>query len=153
MDVMPRSMVTVLAALGLSACGQNVPEQPPPSPPAISETVGASPPLSTKDMVRVCRGGASFRNGTAVGRIKAKTTGTNLVRISYTRTDGKFFAYDCKVEGNQVRFRMIDEAGPGTGPGTWSGRGSRTTFVLYPGEIEFTDDFFDGSTDVDRVKI
>ncbi|MDX8357759.1 hypothetical protein [Sphingopyxis terrae] len=121
---------------------------------AASEPVtAASVSLSAKDLIRVCRGGASFRNGTAVGRIKAKTTETNLVRISYTRTDGKFFAYDCKVEGNQVRFRMIDEAGPGSGPGSWSGRGSKTTFVLLRAEIEFTDDFFDGSTDVDRVKI
>jgi hypothetical protein len=151
---MHRYLFTIFASFALSACGQDSPGDAPPTAQAASESVAAtSPPLSAKDLVRVCRGGASFRNGTAVGRIKAKTTETNLVRISYTRTDGKFFAYDCMVEGNQVRFRMIDEAGPGTGPGTWSGRGSKTTFVLLPGEIEFTDDFFDGSTDVDRVKI
>lgn len=151
---MHRYLFTIFASFALSACGQDTPEDAPPTEQAASEPVTAtSVPLSAKDLVRVCRGGASFRNGTAVGRIKAKTTETNLVRISYTRTDGKFFAYDCKVEGNQVRFRMIDEAGPGSGPGIWSGRGSKTTFVLFPGEIEFTDDFFDGSTDVDRVKI
>lgn len=151
---MHRYLFTIFASFALSACGQDTPEDAPPTAQAASEPVTAtSVSLSAKDLVRVCRGGASFRNGTAVGRIKAKTTETNLVRISYTRTDGKFFAYDCKVEGNQVRFRMIDEAGPGSGPGIWSGRGSKTTFVLLHGEIEFTDDFFDGSTDVDRVKI
>lgn len=151
---MQRSKFIVFAAFTLAACGQNTPEQAPPSEPDVAETVATpTAPLSSRDRVRVCRGGASFRNGTAVGRIKAKTVGEDLVKISYVRTDGKFFAYDCKVEGNQVRFRMIDEAGPGTGPGIWSGRGSKTTFVLHPGEIEFTDDFFDESTDVDRVKI
>lgn len=44
---------------------------------------------------------------------------------------------------------MIDEAGPGTGPGTWSGRASTTTFEIFPGEIEFIDDFFDK----DRIRI
>lgn len=151
---MRRYALPMLAALALSACGKNTPEDAPPMAQAAPGSVAAaSPPLSAKDLVRVCRGGASFRNGTAVGRIKSKTTETNLVRIFYTRTDGKFFAYDCKVEGNQVRFRMIDEGGPGSGPGIWSGRGSKTTFVLLNGEIEFTDDFFDGSTDVGRVKI
>ncbi len=151
---MHRYLFTIFASIALSTCGQDIPEDAPPTAQAASKSVEAtSPPLSEKDLVRVCRGGASFRNGTAVGRIKAKTTETNLVRISYTRTDGKFFAYDCKVEGNQVRFRMIDEAGPGSGPGIWSGRGSKTTFELLPAEIQFTDDFFDGSTDVDRVKI
>lgn len=151
---MHRYLFTIFASFALSACGQDTPEDAPPRAHAASEPVTAtSASLSVKDLVRVCRGGASFRNGTEVGRIKAKTSETDLVRISYTRTDGKFFAYDCKVEGNQVRFRMIDEAGPGSGPGIWSGRGSKTTFEVFPGEIEFTDDFFDGSTDVDRVKI
>jgi len=151
---MHRYLFTIFASFALSSCGQDTPEDAPPPAQAASEPVTAtSVTFSAEDLIRVCRGGASFRNGTAVGRIKAKATETNLIRISYTRTDGKFFAYDCKVEGNQVRFRMIDEAGPGSGPGIWSGRGSKTTFVLLRGEIEFTDDFFDGSTDIDRVKI
>lgn len=103
--------------------------------------------------MRVCRGGASFRNGIPVDVVEARKSGDNLVRLSYTRDDGKFFAYDCKTEGNVVRFRMIDEAGPGTGPGVWSGRGSRTTYEISPAEIEFTDEFFDGSIDQDRIKI
>ena len=109
--------------------------------------------LSDKDLVRICRGGASFRNGTDVGRIKGRLIENELVRISYTRTDGKYFEYDCKAELDQVRFRMIDEAGKGTGPGEWSGRGSTTTFKIHPGEIEFVDDFPDGSSDTDRVKV
>ena len=109
--------------------------------------------LSDTDFIRVCRGGASFRNGTSVARIKARKINENIVQISYTRDDGKFFVYDCMTEGNVVRFRMIDESGPGTGPGAWSGRGSKTTFELKPKEIEFKDDFFDGSIDQNRVKI
>jgi hypothetical protein len=149
-----------MAAFLLSACSQQTSDEAAQSPVAVSEPepepepeITATVPLSTKDLLRVCRGAASFRNGTEVGRIKAEATRENLANISYTRTDGKFFAYDCLVEGNQVRFRMMDEAGPGTGPGAWSGRGSKTTFEIFPREIEFTDDFFDGSTDVDRVKI
>jgi hypothetical protein len=111
------------------------------------------PQLSDRDLIRVCRGAASFRNGTAVNRIKARKSSANLVRLSYTRTDGKSFAYDCMIEGKEVRFRMIDEAGTGRGPGTWSGRGSKTTFEIRPDEIDFTDDFFDGSTDKETIKI
>jgi hypothetical protein len=104
-------------------------------------------------LLRVCRGGASFRNGTRASKIKTRKIGENLAQISYTRDDGKFFKYDCMILGNEVKFRMHDEAGPGTGPGIWSGRGSKTTFELRPVEIDFTEDFFDGSTDQDTLKI
>lgn len=141
--------------LCLAACSQPAPDEVPAPDQTVTPQPVAAPVavLSARDLVRVCRGGASFRNGTDIQRIKAKKTGENMVRLSYTRTDGKFFAYDCMAEGNAVRYRMMDEAGPGTGPGTWSGRGSKTTFRIFPNEIEFTDDFFDGSTDVDRVKV
>ncbi|WP_439486901.1 hypothetical protein [Blastomonas fulva] len=145
----------VAFGLCLAACSAPAPDEAP----VPDQTVTTQPvtetvaPLSARDLVRVCRGGASFRNGTDIQRINTENAGENMIRLSYTRTDDKFFAYDCMVEGNVVRYRMIDEAGPGTGPGTWSGRGSRTTFKIFPNEIEFTDDFFDGSTDVDRVKV
>jgi len=147
--------ITVVGCLILAACNQSTPAD---TAEASPERNAASPPeravsLSDADLLRVCRGGASFRNGTDVGRIQARKSSENMVRLSYTRDDGKFFAYDCMTEGNQVRYRMIDEAGPGTGPGTWSGRGSKTTFKLFPDEIEFTDDFFDGSMDTDRITI
>ena len=144
-----------VGCLILAACNQSVPADTTES----TSEANSSPPtdasvaLSTSDLLRVCRGGASFRNGTEVGRIEARKAGENLVRLSYTRDDGKFFAYDCKTKGNQVRYRMIDEGGPGTGAGSWSGRGSRTTFKVFPNEIEFTDDFFDGSIDKDRIKV
>ena len=149
--------LAVSIALFIGGCSQS-------QPPADTgeDMIGSSPrasspvdlqPLSETDLLRVCRGGAAFRNGIPVGVVKAKKSGANLVRLSYTRDDGKFFAYDCKTEGNVVRFRMIDEAGPGTGPGVWSGRGSRTTFDIFPTEIEFRDDFFDGSADQDRIEI
>ena len=149
--------VAVTIALLVSGCSQSEPavdagdDTIAPSPPAASPA--DLQPLSEADLIRVCRGGASFRNGIPVDVVKAKTSGDNLVRLFYTGDDGKFFAYDCKTEDHVVRFRMIDEAGPGTGPGVWSGRGSRTTYEIFPTEIEFTDDFFDGSVDQGRVKI
>ena len=73
--------------------------------------------LTAKDIVRVCRGGISFRNGTVLRDISTKQLANGVVRLSYTRNDGKFFRYDCKIEQRIVRFRMIDEAGKGTGPG------------------------------------
>lgn len=109
--------------------------------------------LSDADLLRVCRAGAAFRVGRSVEGIEANVTGAQMVRLSYTRDDDKFFRYDCKAEGDTLRFRMIDEAGPGTGPGAWSGRGSKTTFKLYPDAVELTDDFSDGSTDTKRIEI
>ena len=105
--------------------------------------------LSKTDLVRVCRAA----HGSAVGRsptdMKASAE-DDVVRLSYVRDDGKAFAYDCMVEGNLVRTRMIDEAGLGTGPGEWSGRGSTTTFEILDGAVHVTTTFSDGSKD-DRV--
>lgn len=109
--------------------------------------------LSEVDLLRVCKGGAAFRNGRDVSGIEARITDNEIVRLSYTRDDGKAFRYDCKAESNVLRYRMIDEAGPGTGPGTWSGRGSTTTFELFPDAVEYTDVFGDGSSDTDRIQI
>ena len=109
--------------------------------------------LSEVDLLRVCKGGAAFRNGRKVSGIEAQITDKDIVRLSYTRGDGKVFRYDCKAESNALRYRMIDEAGPGTGPGTWSGRGSKTTFEIFPDSVEYTDVFGDGSSDTDRIQI
>ena len=109
--------------------------------------------LPAKDIVRVCRGGISFRNGTALRDISTKQLANGLVRLSYNRDDGKFFRYDCKIEQRIVRFRMIDEAGKGTGPGRWSGKGSTTTFKIFPKVIEFQDIYMDGSVRKERIKI
>ena len=139
---------TALLMISLAACGEPETDNAPSNAKAVEAII-----LSDADLLRVCRGGASFRNGTDVGRIKAMKSDDELVRLSYTRDDGKFFTYDCRTEGDQVRYRMIDEAGPGTGPGAWSGRGSKTTFKVFTDEIEFTDDFFDGSFDTGRIVI
>lgn len=109
--------------------------------------------LTAKDIVRVCRGGISFRNGTVLRDISTKQLANGEVRLSYTRNDGKFFRYDCKIEQRIVRFRMIDEAGKGTGPGKWSGKGSTTTFKIYPKAIEFQDVYIDGSVRKEQIKI
>ncbi|MEG3174503.1 hypothetical protein U1708_20070, partial [Sphingomonas sp. ZB1N12] len=108
--------------------------------------------LSKADLVRVCRAA----HGSAVGRsptdMKASAK-DDVVRLSYVRDDGKAFAYDCIVENNLVRTRMIDEAGPGTGPGEWSGRGSTTAFELLDGAVHVTTTFSDGSKDDQVVNI
>lgn len=151
-----RLAILFAACAGLAACGN-----PSPSADTTDSTANdtlvqvQSEPvtLSDADLLRVCRAGAAFRVGRSVEGIDANVTGAQMVHLSYTRDDGKFFRYDCKAEGDTLRFRMIDEAGPGTGPGTWSGRGSKTTFKLYPDAVELTDDFFDGSTDTKRIEI
>lgn len=145
----------LLAAFTLSACDNSQSSTPTASDPqsASQSSAVTTISLSDADYLRVCRGGASFRNGTKIGRIKAKKVSKDVVRLSYTRDDGKFFIYECTVAGNEVRFRMIDEAGPGTGPGNWSGVGSKTTFEISSDTIEFKDDFSDGSTDKARIEI
>ncbi len=132
-----------------------VPETSSESLTGISEIEAATSvaKLSDPDLKRVCKAGAAFRNGRSVDGIDSEVTAEQQVRLSYTRDDGKFFRYDCLVEGDTLRFRMIDEAGPGTGPGNWSGNGSRTTFKLNSDSVELTDDFFDGSSDTDTIKI
>ena len=151
---MSSKILSVAMVIGaLTACSdQSVNEEEVADPVRTDAVATTMAVLSDADILRVCRGGASFRNGTAVDRIKAVPTG-DMVRLSYTRDDGRSFDYDCMIEGNQVRYRMLDEAGPNTGPGTWSGRGSTTTFKIYPTEIEFTDQFSDGSVETDRVEI
>ena len=149
-----RMMAAVALGLGLalSSCGTAEEADDLPAEP-IQEASDPPVELSEADLLRVCRGGAAFRNGHDVGIISARVAGADMVRVSYTRDDGKAFEYECLVEGSEVRYRMIDERGPGTGPGSWSGRGSTTTFKIEGDEIEFTDRFFDGSTDIERLKV
>lgn len=144
----------------LAACSgerQSAEEQASGSAPANSTAhavADVSVAISDPDLVRVCKGGAAFRNGRSPEGISAKLADGRIVRLSYVRDDdGKAFEYDCEVQGNVVRYRMIDEAGAGTGPGTWSGRGSKTTFEIGPASIRFKDDFFDGSTDKEEMVI
>ena len=103
--------------------------------------------LSANDLLKVCRIGHAFTVGREPSDTPGKLQRDGTVRISYTRDDGKSFRYDCKIEANVIRTRMIDEGGPGTGPGAWSGRGSTTTFAIAGPKIKIRDVFFDGSTD------
>jgi hypothetical protein len=148
--------MVLAVALASTSCGdattsseESTPVEGAPAPEAVTEATK----LSDADVLRACRAGQSFQTGQPVNTITARNTGEQLARLSYDRDDGKHFEYDCRVEGNVLRFRMIDEAGPGSGPGAWSGRGTRTTFELSPDAIELSDDFFDGSTDHERIEI
>lgn len=154
-----RGFIVAAAVVALSGCGQTPPEETfeKVTPEELVTPKTAEAPavkLEDRDLIRVCKAGSAFRVGRSVEGIDAKVTEEQQVRIAYTRdADGKFFEYDCRVEGNVLRFRMIDERGPGTGPGTWSGRGSTTTYKLKPGSVELNDDFFDGSSDSDEIEI
>lgn len=118
---------------------------------AASQEAGLD--LTPADLVRVCKAAQAFSVGRSVDGIKASVRPDDIVRLSYTRDDGKAFRYDCMVEGNEVRTRMIDEAGPGSGPGAWSGRGSTTTFVLGKGSVRLKQVFSDGSVDEGSINI
>lgn len=109
--------------------------------------------LNADDLVRVCKAGQAFTVGRSIEGMAASLSTDGLVRLSYTRDDGKHFDYDCMVEGNVIRTRMIDEGGPGTGPGAWSGRGSTTTFsALTPTSVHIKDVYFDGSVDEGTIE-
>lgn len=156
---MLKKCIWVALPVLVASCGE--PDQPSdlfPAHDAKKQLEAASAQLSTEelsdtDLLRVCKAGAAFRVGRSVVGIVATVTDKQQVQLSYSRDDGKHFRYDCRVEGNELRYRMIDEAGPGTGPGSWSGRGSRTTFKLHTDKVELHDDFFDGSTDSDEIAI
>lgn len=148
-----RAIMLAIAVCGLSGCGSNPSDQA--TIENISREVGLTPMKYTdRNLIRICKAGAAFRNGRSVAGIDAKVTEEQQVRLDYRRdSDGKSFKYDCLVEGNGVRFRVIDGAGPGTGPGIWSGSGSKTTFKLNSESIEFEEDFLDGSSDTEKIQI
>jgi hypothetical protein len=133
-----------------SACGSSDSQdvaQPEASSTLIKAEQSAAPKLTKQEALLVCKIGQAFRVARDPATIDAKAAPDDLIRLSYTRDDGKFFRYDCMIEGEILRYRMIDEAGPGTGPGTWSGRGSTTTFQIKGAKITLQDVFTDGSSD------
>lgn len=156
-----RSFLAISILLALCACEQ----EPSKNLSGLSEERGSRqlvdpdnsaapvPLLSARDLMRVCKAAQAFGVGRDVTSIKGKKIDENMVRLSYTRDDGKPFQYDCRVEGEQVRTRMIDEAGPGTGPGQWSGSGSTTTFRIRDDGVYVTEVYFDGSSDEGLIDI
>lgn len=147
-----RALILTIAVFGLLGCSENNSHDQT-TEKIMTENLAAPIKLIGRDLIRVCKAGAAFRNGRNVKGIIAEVTGEEQVHLAYTRDDGKHFEYDCLVQGNLLRFRMIDEAGPGTGPGIWSGKGSMTTFKLNPTSVELNDDFFDGSSDSATITI
>ena len=109
--------------------------------------------LKDADLLRVTKAGMSAATGADIPTMNARKTGDNMVRISYVRDDKKAFAYDLLVVGDTIKTRMIDEAGPGTGPGAWSGRGSTAVYSLTPDAVTINTTFFDGSSDSEEFKI
>lgn len=156
-----RNVIAISGLLALGACKQESSEELPelysePRSGEVAEadsSAGPVPLLSATDLVRVCKAAQAFGVGRDVNTIEGEKTDENMVRLSYTRDDGKSFRYDCRIDNGQVRTRMIDEAGPDTGPGQWSGRGSKTTFEMRDGGVYVKEIYFDGSSDEDLIEI
>ena len=145
-----RTLLVFLALTLFAGCGENdsgAGDAKEGAATAIVEPEDIEPAsaLVGDDLLKVCRIGQGFRVGREPATIDARLQSDELVRLSYTRDDGKAFRYDCKIEDNVIRTRMIDEAGPGSGPGVWSGRGSITTFQIDGSSITLRDEFSDGS--------
>lgn len=153
-----RIVALIFSAASLAACSAAEEIDDPAEDAGASQaTLGpaGNPPvqLAATDLERVCKAGQHHATGTPLDTMKSTVTAEDMVRISYTRDDGKAFRYDCRVTGNTIQFRMIDEAGPGTGPGSWSGRGSTLKFEMNARSIDLHTTFFDGSTDSETVEI
>ena len=147
-----RTFVIVTAILTLAGCGGGSPDDRV-TDKIATEITSTTEKLAERDIIRVCKAGLAFRAGQKVQIIDAKINQDQQAHLAYTRNDGKSFEYDCSVQGDVLRFRMIDEAGPGTGPGTWSGNGSTTTFKLNPNSVDLIDTFTDGSNLTETIAI
>ena len=147
-----RTFVIVTAILALAGCGSGSPDDRV-TDKIATEITSTTEKLAERDMIRVCKAGLAFRVGQKVQIFDTKVVQDQQVHLAYTRDDGKSFEYDCSVQGDVLRFRMIDEAGPGAGPGTWSGNGSTTTFKLHPKSVDLIDTFTDGSNATETIVI
>lgn len=147
-----RTFVIFTAILTLAACGDGSSDGRV-SDKTAKEITSITEKLAERDTIRVCKAGLAFRVGQKVEIIDAKVSQDQQVALAYTRNDGKSFEYDCSVEGDVLRFRMIDEAGPGTGRGLWSGNGSTTTFKLNLNSVDLIDTFTDGSNSTETIAI
>lgn len=147
-----RAQTCIMAVFVLAACGGSATENETFNN-VKSEGVALPVKLAEHDLIRGCKAGAAFRGGRSVTGIDAKAKDEQQVYLSYTRDDGKKFEHDCLVEGNVLRFRMIDEAGPGAGPELWSGKGSTTTYKIKLNSVELKDEFFDGSSALETIQI
>lgn len=155
-----RSLILVVAVLGLAGCGesnshnttvrQSVATDDVTEPVKLDD-VTEPVKLTDRDLIRACKAGATFRGGRSVQGINAKVMEEQQVYLAYTRDDGKKFRYDCLVEGGVLKFRMVDEAGPGTGPGGWSGRGSLTTFKLNSTSVEINEHYMGEAESVSKT--
>lgn len=156
-----RTTLAASALFVLAACNQQSSEELPElyegegSAPMEEAEAPAEPApvLSGADMVRVCKAAQAFSVGRDVDTVNGERTGEDMVRLSYSRDDGKSFMYDCRIDEGQIRTRMIDEGGPSTGPGQWSGRGSKTTFEMRDNGVYVKELYFDGSSDEGLVEI
>lgn len=148
------NMALAFAALAFGSCGSAPKGDGGDEDLTVEQPAEEVAQLNADDLLRVCQAGVAFRGARSPDGIEVTTQGEDLVRASYTRSsDGKAFRYDCRVDGEVIRFRMIDEAGPGTGPGVWSGSGSTTTFRVEDEGIRISESYGPGDATTEFIAL
>lgn len=140
---------TLIIGFALASCGGDPASEAEMKSKVLAREIEKLRPveLSNEQRLEVCQAGLAFRGGRSANGISVMLQPDRTVRGRYQReTDSKTFVYDCKFRGAMISFRMIDEAGPETGPGEWSGSGSTTFFTFVGGGVKFYEKY--GPNDV-----
>lgn len=86
----------------------------------LSGCGGAGSNVSDTDLGRICRAAVAELNATPAGIIQVTRVSGGIAQVRYRRpSDGTTWTNECRLEGDRVIWRMLDLAGPGTGPGRW----------------------------------
>ncbi len=96
-------------------------------------------------MAQICKAGISKVMGREPNTMASKSIGKGIFQIGYIRpTDGKTFAYKCKIEKKRIIWGSIS--------GRWRTHSadSVVTYEIKGNDIHVTDNFGDGS--VSRIK-
>ena len=116
------TVVGVVAALSLAACGQ--PAEPDTQAPAPAEMVPAAGPapnagagapavLTVADLRRVCQGGLAEIHGQGVGDIQIDGVAGRIVNASWRApVDGGRRRAQCRVEGDRITWKPVDASNP-----------------------------------------
>lgn len=89
-----RTPIITLAAVVIASCSQadsNERSDSPSKPENLAQIA-----TTDRDILRVCVAGAAFNVGRSTEGIESSIR-DGIVRLDYTRDDGKKFEYDCKI--------------------------------------------------------
>lgn len=106
-------------------------------------------PLTTEQTLNVCKAGVAILMGRDPKIMRAMPLTDGLTRIEYRRqSDRKLWKSDCRVEGNRVITRGVDQFG-NDGPGRWRDglEDEVITFKIDGDNVTVHDDYGDGSSD------